>query len=154
VTIKIKPSQNEIERKLYQMTAFSARKAGRKPDGRNQKDARPPRQTKAQCQAAGDEMEAAGFTQIDWNKWSYGEFRIVPGTVDFRPGWVAICDDGRRIPIGTASAVEIKQRLDDEIAAITGVGELVDIDEWMLIGLPPTDPPANTRPGAEYGVIV
>jgi hypothetical protein len=121
--------------------------------GANKKDPQAPRQTKAQRQAAGVEMEAAGFIQIDWNKWTYECFRLVPGTVDFRPGWIAICD-GRRIPIGTASAAEIKQRLDDEIANMIGVGEAIDIDDYMLAGLPQTNPPINARPGAEYGVWI
>jgi hypothetical protein len=126
----------------------------------NKKDPQPPRQTKTQRQAAGDEMDAAGFKMIDWNKWTYtwpfGEFpsfRLVPGMVDFRPGWIAICDDGRHIPIGTAPAMEIKQRLDDEIAAIIGM-DVIDIDGFMLAGLPQTNPPTSTRVGAEYGVIV
>jgi hypothetical protein len=139
------------------MTAFSARKAGKDPKTSNNKDPQTPRQTKAQRQATGDEMEAAGFKQSDWNKWDYECFRIVPGTVDFRPGWVAICEDGRRIPIGTASAAEIKIRLDDEISAITGVGPMIDFEDWTD-SLTPTESQrmgrVNTRPGAEYGVIV
>jgi hypothetical protein len=86
------------------------------------------------------------------DQWIYESFEIVQGCVNFGPGWVAICDNGRQIPLGTISAEEIKVRLDDEIAKMTGVGEVIDVDEWMLKNLPQTSPLTNCRLGAEYGV--
>jgi hypothetical protein len=139
-----------IERKLYQMTAYHARSTGRKPNGRNQKDGGRRHQS----------VNASGFWGVegflptrDPDQWIYKSFKIIQGCVNFAPGWVAICD-GRQIPIGTATPAEIKIRLDDEIAKLTGVGEVIDLDDWMTAGLPQTNPPVNPRPGAEYGVIV
>ena len=93
----------------------------------NKVDGRPPTSTKAQRQVDGDQFEALGFKVEDWNKWSYtlkpkGKFpvfRLVPGSVNSSPGWVAICDNPPlRIPIGTASAPEIKALLDRKITEI------------------------------------
>jgi hypothetical protein len=136
------------------MTAYHARSTGRKPNGRNQKDGGGRHQS----------VNASGFWGVegflptrDPEKWNYGPFTLVRGPVDFRPGWVAICD-GRQIPLGTISAEEIKIILDDQIAGITGVGEVIDLDDWMTAGLAPAERQkmgrVNTRPGAEYGVIV
>jgi hypothetical protein len=128
------------------MTSYLARLTGRDPGSRNQKDGgrRQPVQT-------------SGFWGIEGfmptrtpGEWTYGPFTLVSG-------WIAICDNGRQIPIGTASVAEIKQRLDDEIAVITGVGPMIDFEDWTD-SLTPTESQrmgrVNTRPGAEYGVIV
>lgn len=41
-------------------------------------------------------------------------------------------------------------------AAIASPGSLVDayLLDWLTANLPQTNPPVNTRPGAEYGVDV
>lgn len=135
------------------MTAFSARIQGRIPKGRNKKDGATGRGRRKDNSA---EFEALGFIEIDWNKWSYtweGDFpvfRLVPGTVDFMPGWVAIYNE-RQIPIGQAQPEAIKARLDEEILAITrhdaeiieaeldwdemeAEGLAIDVDDFMAKG--------------------
>ncbi len=97
----------------------------------------------------------ADFCPIrDTDKWTYKSFTLIQGPVDCRPGWIAICEDGRQIPIGSATPAEIAVRLNDEIATQTGIGDLIDVDDFMTEGLPQTNPPRNTRPGAEYGVWI
>jgi len=101
--------------------------------GSNQKDGRrtDSRPTKAQRQVAEAEWVAAGFTQEDWNKWSYtwlGEefpvFSIAPGILTddtgAHAGLVAqYAPTGIEIlfPYGTDPS-NIKNRLDDEILII------------------------------------
>lgn len=135
--------------------------------GANIKEDQPPCQTKRQRQAASDKFQVAGFAQIDWNKWSYSwaggkfpVFVISPGTHaddqgSIHAGLIARCEGVEKeilFAYGTDPAV-IKVRLDDEIAALTEIGEMLDFDGW-LADLPKTNPPVNTRPGAEYGVWV
>jgi len=129
------------------MTDYSARLSGKKPSGSNKKDGatgQGPRRNNNQDA----EFERLGFTMTDWNKWGYtwpGNFPVislVPGLVDFEPGWVAIYKaTGRQIPIGQVAPEEIKARLDDLILEILRhdaeldnerLDELdEDVDLWM-----------------------
>jgi hypothetical protein len=133
------------------MTAYKARAKGKTPKGNNKKDGATGRGSRRNNNQD-EEFEALGFEMIDWNKWSYARpgkpaFRLVPGTVDFSPGWIAICDrKGLRIPIGQASPAEIKAHLDDIILEYEA--ELIETD-WLLEGLPATRGPRVALIGAE-----
>ena len=105
------------------MTAFSARSKGLTPRAGNCKDGR---QGRSRSRSKAAEFLALGFTQTDWNKFSYtwqGDFPtfiISPGIVGLQAGQVARYDSAEieiLFPYGTPPE-EIKARLDDEIAEI------------------------------------
>jgi hypothetical protein len=145
------------------MTAFSARKAGKDPKTSNNKDG----VGRGRKSGLTKLFEAAGFIRYGWNKWTYSfddspEFVVAPGTIINsegmpRQGLVARCDDKEVFfPYGTAPA-DIAARLDDEIAVITGVGPMIDFEDWTD-SLTPAESQrmgrVNTRPGVQYGVWV
>jgi hypothetical protein len=141
------------------MTAYNARLSGKTPRTSNKKDGGNTRRRDNNQDA---QFEALGFEMADWNKWTYtweGDYpvyKLVPGMVDFTPGWVAICKQtgyqtpiGRATPtpIGRATPDEIKTLLDNKIAEIVWheaelktasldiypgeIGPEIDIDLWM-----------------------
>jgi hypothetical protein len=110
----------------------------------NQKDAQPPRQTKAQYQAAGDRWEAAGFIRVDWNKRSYSWsgnfpiFTIAPGILTddtgTYAGLIARYGDKKILFAYGTNPAAIAARLNDEILEIIRLQDDADAPlDWQPV---------------------
>lgn len=118
--------------------------------------------TKAETEVDDKLWEEAGFENLGAPRITYTgigiTFEVSPGIVTDETGTHAglvARHPGKEILFPRfAPAADIAARLDDEIAAIAAIGELIDVDDFMTANLPQTTPPTNTRPGAEYGVWV
>jgi hypothetical protein len=111
--------------------------------GANKKDPQAPRQTKVQRQAAGDEMEAAGFTwtpgpwRYTWEG-NFPVFIVAPGIITneigTHAGLVARCAAASIeifFPYGTRPA-SIAAQLNDEILAI--MRHDANVDDPIVVG--------------------
>jgi hypothetical protein len=121
------------------MTAYNARLSGKTPRTSNKKDGGNTRRRDNNQDA---QFEALGFEMADWNKWTYtweGDYpvyKLVPGMVDFTPGWVAICKQtGYQTLLDNKIAEIVWHEAELKTASLDiypgEIGPEIDIDLWM-----------------------
>lgn len=109
------------------------------------------------------DWEGAGFIQVDWNKFSYtwqGDFpvfTVAPGVHDGQRGMVARHEASGTVELFPYQTCphKISAQLNDLIYEIISREDdlIIDIDDYMLAGLPQTSGPIP-RPGEEYAAEV